>query len=212
MKKIAFIGSGEMARHIAHYMVEDKQFEIAGYFDDFVEVETIVNGYPILGKLDDVEDSFKNGVFDEMINAIGFTRLQYRKETFERFEHTIPFATFIHSSVLIDSTTKIGKGVVVFPFSLLYLDAIIQDNVFIQVGSKITDSIVKRHSMVSANVMVAGRSYIGECCNIGVSTTLSSDTKICDFVRTGAGTVVVKDIIEPGTYVGIPARKIKDTI
>jgi len=212
MKKIAFIGSGEMARHIAHYMVEDKQFEIAGYFDDFVKAGTIINGYSVLGKLDDIEESFKKGVFDEMINAIGFTRMQYRKETFERFEYTIPFATFIHSSVLVDSTAKIGKGVVVFPFSIIYLDAIIEDNVFIQIRSYVTDSIVKRHTMISGTVSIAGRSEVGECCNIGISTTVSNDIKICDFVGTGAGTVVVKDITEPGTYVGVPARKIKDTI
>lgn len=212
MKRVAFIGSGEMARHIAHYMVEDKQFEVVGYFDDFVEVGTIVNGYPVLGKLDDIEDSFKKGVFDEMINAVGFTRMEYRKETFERFEHTIPFATFIHSSVLLDSTAKIGKGVVIFPFCIIYLDAIVEDNVFIQIRSYVTDSIVKRHTMISGTVSIAGRAEIGECCNIGISTTVSNDIKVCDFVRTGAGTVVVKDITEPGTYVGVPARKIKDTI
>ena len=32
---------------------------------------------------------------------------------------------------------------------------------------------------------------------------------ICDNAVIGAGAVVTKDITEPGTYVGIPARKIK---
>ena len=34
-KRVAFIGSGELAVHIAHYMVEDDQFEVVGYFDDY---------------------------------------------------------------------------------------------------------------------------------------------------------------------------------
>lgn len=212
MKRIAFIGSGEMARHIAHYMVEDNQFEIAGYYDDYTPVGSIVHSYPILGRLDDLGTQYKSGVFDELINAIGFTRMEYRTELFERFEKNIPFATFIHSSCLVDSTAKIGKGVVVFPNCILYLDSVIGDNVFIQVNSTVTDSKVGKDSMISAGVMIAGRSEIGQGCNIGVSTCISSDVKLCSGVRTGAGTVVVKDIIEPGTYVGIPARKIKDTI
>jgi len=211
-KKVAFLGSGEMARHIAHYMIEDNQFDVVGYFDDFTDKGKIVNGFPILGKINEVEESFKNGIFDELINAIGFTRMEYRKELFERFVNKVPFATFIHSSCLVDSTAKIGKGVVVFPFAILYLDAVVEDNVFIQIRSYVTDSIVKKHSMVSGTVSIAGRSEVGECCNIGISTTISNDVKICDYVRTGAGCIVNKDITEPGTYVGVPARKIKDTM
>lgn len=211
-KRIAFLGSGEMARHIAHYMIEDNQFDVVGYFDDYTEKGEVVNGFPVLGKLDEVEKSLKENVFDELINAIGFTRMEYRKEVFQRFEKKIPFATFIHSTCLVDSTAKIGKGVVVFPFCILYLDAVVEDNVFIQIRSYVTDSIVKKHTMISGTVSIAGRSEIGECCNIGISTTVSSDVKVCDYVKTGAGCIVTKNITEPGTYVGVPARKIKDTM
>jgi sugar O-acyltransferase (sialic acid O-acetyltransferase NeuD family) len=208
-KRIAFIGSGEMARHLAHYVVEDKQYEVAGFFDDFVEVGTIINGYPIIGKLDNIEIEYKNKRFDGLISAIGYTRMQYRKEVFERFEKNVPFTTFIHSSCFVDPTAQIGQGVVVFPNSLLYFNAKIEDNVFIQVGSYVTDSIVKKHTLVSATVSIAGRSVIGECCNLGISTTIIDSITLCNNVFTGAGTVVIKNITEPGTYVGVPARKIK---
>jgi sugar O-acyltransferase (sialic acid O-acetyltransferase NeuD family) len=208
-KRIAFIGSGEMARHIAHYMVEDNQFEIVGYFDDYVSIGVIINNYPILGKLDDIEKSYSNNMFDELINAIGYTRMTYRKEVFERFESIIPFATFVHSTCLVDSTAKIGKGVVVFPYSILYLDAVVEDDVFIQIRSYVTDSVVKKHTMISGSVSIAGRCEIGECCNIGISTTIINNIKICDYVTTGGGATVTKNIIDPGLYVGLPARKIK---
>ncbi|MGI6478984.1 MAG: hypothetical protein ACOX0M_06035 [Salinivirgaceae bacterium] len=213
MKRVAFIGSGEMARHVGHYMVEDNQFEVVGYYDDFTPVGTIVNNYPILGKLDDVEMQYKQGVFDELSIAVGYTRMQYRKDAFERFKNKIPFATFIHSSCIIDSTAKIGEGVLIFPKSVILIDSIIEDNVFIQINSCIADvSVVRKHSLISVAVSIAGRADVGECCFIGVGSTISSDVKICNNVFTGAGTVVVKDITEPGTYVGMPARKIKDNM
>src|SRR3989339_144686 len=207
-KRVTFIGSGEMAKHIAHYIVEDNQFDVVGYFDDFTPVGNIINGYPVIGTLNDIESAFRNNVFDQLINSIGYTRLKYRKEVFERFEFKIPFATFIHSSCLIDSTAKIGKGVIVFPFSILYMNAIIEDDVFIQIRSYVTDSKVKKHTMISGTVSIAGHCEIGECCNIGISTTVSNDVTICDFVQTGAGTVVTKNITEPGIYVGVPAIKL----
>ena len=211
-KRIAFIGSGEMARHIAHYVVEDNQFDVAGYYDDFTDPGTIVHGYPVLGRLDDIENQYNAGVFDGLINAIGFTRLKYRKETFERFVNKVPFQTFIHSTSLVDSTAKIGEGVVVFPFCILYLNSVVEDNVFIQIRSYVTDSVVRKHTMISGTVSIAGRSEIGQCCNLGISSTVNDDIKICDFVRLGGGAVVVKDITEPGTYVGVPAKKISDKI
>ena len=209
-KRVAFLGSGEMARHIAHYMVEDNQFDVVGCYDDFVEKGAMVFGYPILGRLDEVEQDYLNGVFDEIINAIGYTRFKYRKELYDRFVDKVPFATFIHSTCLVDSTAKIGKGVVIFPFCIVYLDAVIEDDVFIQIRSYVTDSKVKKHTLLSGTVSIAGRSEIGECCFLGISTTVSNDVKVCDFVTTGASTAVVRDITESGLYVGAPARKIKD--
>ena len=129
---------------------------------DFTDTGVILNHYPVLGRLDDIEECFKNKIFDELINAVGFTRMEYRKAVFERFENTIPFATFIHSTCLVDSTAKIGKGVVVFPFCILYLDSVIEDDVFIQIRSYVTDSRVKKHTMISGTVSIAGRSEIGE--------------------------------------------------
>ncbi|DAC50506.1 MAG TPA: N-acetyltransferase [Candidatus Thalassarchaeaceae archaeon] len=49
---------------------------------------------------------------------------------------------------------------------------------------------------------------IGNRVSIGTNATLMPVT-ICDDVVIGAGAVVTKDIIESGTYVGNPARKIK---
>jgi sugar O-acyltransferase (sialic acid O-acetyltransferase NeuD family) len=209
-KRIALIGSGELARHIAHYLDEDSQFETVGFFDDFTEKGTLVGNHTVMGRLNDIENSFKNGLFDELIVAVGYTRMKYRKQVFERFEKTVPFATFLHASSFVDFSAKIGKGVVIFPSCTIYQDSVIEDNVFIQIGSVMADLIIKKHTMISPSASIAGHCIIGECCNIGVSTIIINDVSICDFVRTGGGTVVTKNITEPGLYVGVPARKIKD--
>ncbi len=206
MDRIAIIGSGEMARHIAHFLIEDNQYEVVGFFNDYIEKGTIVNGYPILGKTEDILSIYNYGNFDKLINGIGYSHMKFRKEIFEILKPKIPFASFIHSSCYVDSTAKIGDGVVIFPFCLIYLDAIIEDNVFIQIQTCITDSVIKKNTMISGSVTIAGRTSIGACCNIGLGTMVINDIKVCDNVETGAGAVVVKDIIDEGVYVGVPAR------
>ena len=50
---------------------------------------------------------------------------------------------------------------------------------------------------------------MGECTELGTGTQIIQGKTIGANTIVGAGTVVVKDIQEPGTYVGSPARKIK---
>jgi sugar O-acyltransferase (sialic acid O-acetyltransferase NeuD family) len=209
MKKIAFIGSGELSRHIAHYIKTDAKFEVVGFFDDFTAVDTQIDSYKVIGKLSDIKDCFRHKVFDELVNGIGFSRMQYRKQVFDTYKDEIPFLTYVHSTCFVDVSAKIGRGVIIFPNALLYYNSVIEDNVFIQVGSTVTDSTIGANSMISGNVIIAGRAIIGESCNLGVSTTIINDVNICNAVHTGAGTVVIKSIDQPGLYVGVPARKIK---
>jgi len=50
---------------------------------------------------------------------------------------------------------------------------------------------------------------VGNYVSIGSNSTILP-VNICDHVVIGAGSVVTKAIVEPGVYVGNPAKKIKD--
>ena len=56
---------------------------------------------------------------------------------------------------------------------------------------------------------LAGAVHIGSHCDIGLGTKVIQGITIEDHVRTGAGAVVVRDVEEVGTVVGVPARTIK---
>jgi acetyltransferase-like isoleucine patch superfamily enzyme len=53
-----------------------------------------------------------------------------------------------------------------------------------------------------------GSTTIGNNVSIGSNATILP-IEVCDFVVIGAGAVVTRDILEPGTYVGNPAKKIR---
>jgi len=55
---------------------------------------------------------------------------------------------------------------------------------------------------------MAGTVKVGNGSWIGIGSVISNNVNICSGCKVGAGAVVVKDITELGTYVGIPVRKI----
>ena len=55
---------------------------------------------------------------------------------------------------------------------------------------------------------MSGTIKVGSNSWLGVGSFYKNNITICEDVVIGAGAVVAKDIIEPGTYVGIPVRRI----
>lgn len=62
---------------------------------------------------------------------------------------------------------------------------------------------------IGPNSTISGRSILGNNVFLGVGSTVIDKIKITDNVIVGAGAVVVNDILEAGTYVGVPARKLR---
>ena len=61
---------------------------------------------------------------------------------------------------------------------------------------------------ISPGVRTVGNVTVGLGAWIGIGSVVSNNVSICGDCKLGAGSVAVKDITEPGTYVGVPARKI----
>jgi sugar O-acyltransferase (sialic acid O-acetyltransferase NeuD family) len=212
MKKIAIIGSGHLGQQIAFHVTMDKQFDVVGFFDDFQPNGEIIEGIPVLGKVEEVRASFKSGVFDFILIGVGYNHMPFRKKIFENFKNEVPFATFVHSSCIIDPSSVISEGAIVYPGCIIDQRTVLQENVLINVGCCIAhDTVIGAHSFVAPRVAIAGFVLIGESCMIGINSTIIDNIKITSAVILGGGTVVIKDIIESGLHVGSPSRHINKT-
>ena len=70
------------------------------------------------------------------------------------------------------------------------------------------DNIIENYVHVSPNATLCGTVKIGECTHIGANATVKNNTEICNKCIIGAGALVVKNINESGTYVGVPVKGI----
>ena len=92
----------------------------------------------------------------------------------------------------VGPNTRIGTGVIVNTGAIVDHDCRIGDFVHVAVGATL-----------------AGRVTIGENSMIGAGATVVDGVAICADVVLGAGATAVRDIVEPGVYVGTPARLLR---
>lgn len=207
MKRLGIIGSGNMGQLIAHYALSNDLFELAGFYDDLQDAGIEVGIGSVLGKTCQVHDQYQEGVFDEVLIAIGYNHFALRKALFEQLQGRVPFARLIHPTAYVDPSSKIAEGVVILPGCIIDRNVVVEENVFLNIGSVIAhDSSIGAHSFLAPGVKIAGFTNIGQCCFLGVGSTISSRIRLCDGSYIGAGAVVIRDIGEPDRYVGVPAR------
>ena len=206
-RRIAIIGAGDLGQSIAHYG-KNNDYIISGFYDDFQQLERVC-GIPVIGKLNDIVNDYNAGRFDALLCGIGYRHFSFRERIYSKFrlEHRIPFATIIDNSSHVDSTAVIGEGTIIFPGVHIDKGVVIKENVLINVCATIShDSTIEAHSFISPRVAMAGFSTIGKRCMVGINSTVIDNISICDDVRIGGGSLVIRNIDKSGLYVGSPAK------
>jgi sugar O-acyltransferase (sialic acid O-acetyltransferase NeuD family) len=206
MERIAIAGAGDLGQLIARHIRNSSQNSVAGFFDD-TQSDCLPSGPPVLGQMDDIEGQFSQGNFDSILIGIGYRHFGFRRVLCERLQSRIPLATLVHPSAWVDPDSTVSPGSIVLPGSTLDAGVLLGANVLVNTGTTIAhDSSVAAHSFLAPGVNIAGFVHIGRCVFLGIGTNVIDGVSICDNAQTGAGAVVVKDISEPGLYLGVPAK------
>lgn len=127
--------------------------------------------------------------------------------------HGLPcnFPNLIHPEVVYDkrfSKIRIGIGNMICPKSVLTTDISLGNFVLINLGCTIGhDSVLGDYSTFSPGVHVSGNVKIAEKVFFGTGAVVLEKIDICANAIIGAGAVVNKNILSPGTYVGVPAKR-----
>ena len=207
MKTLGIIGAGDLGQLIAYHAISDKHYSAVVFFDDTKQKDTLIDGHKVIGGIKNVVESYKLKLFDELIIAIGYKHMEFRQKVFLEMESSqIPFGAMLHSSSYIDKSCAIGKSVVVLPGCCLDRNAVIRDNVLLNVGCTIAhDTKIERHSFLSPRVSIAGFTVINESCVLGINSTIIDNIEIGKNIRIAGGTVVIKSLSKTGLYAGVPA-------
>ena len=116
--------------------------------------------------------------------------------------------SFIGPFVEIQKNVKIGSRTKIQSHSFVCELVTIGDDCFIGHGVMFINDLFKGGGPAGGDSSKWKATKIGNNVSIGSNATILP-VDICDNVVIGAGSVVTKDILESGIYVGNPAKKIR---
>jgi UDP-3-O-[3-hydroxymyristoyl] glucosamine N-acyltransferase len=103
----------------------------------------------------------------------------------------------------------IGEGSIICPNTILTTNIKIGNHTHLNLGSTIGhDTITGDFFTTAPGVKISGNCIIGDRVYFGTNSSVRERITICDDVTIGLNGGVVKNINEPGTYVGVPVKKI----
>jgi sugar O-acyltransferase (sialic acid O-acetyltransferase NeuD family) len=120
------------------------------------------------------------------------------------------FFTFIHPTALVMDEVQIGEGSFIGAYSILTTNIKIGKHALLNRGNHIGhDCRIGDYFSSMPNAVVGGNVTIGDSVYMGSCSNIREKIEVCSRVTVGMNSAVVKDIKEPGVYVGVPSKKIK---
>lgn len=148
---------------------------------------------------------------DEYEIFVGIGDNNTRQRIYENLETAgVHIPVLVHPSAVIGDQVEIGKGTVVMAGAVINCCTNIGKGCIINTGSTIDhDNCIEDYVHISPGVHLAGSVRIGHGSWIGIGSVVSNNIKIISGCKAGAGSVVIKDIIESGVYIGTPAKRLR---
>lgn len=208
MKDIYIIGASGFGREVAWLIEELDGWDIAGFVDDNEKVlGTNINGFPVVGNTEYLIEQNKN---INVVIAIGSPTI--RKKIYDKLSQSnmINFPNIIAKDVRISNTNHLGIGNIICTHNVLTTNINIGNFNHINLSCTVGhDVIIDDFSTIYPGVNISGNTRVKSYVEVGTGTKIIQGKTINENVIIGAGSVVVKDLKDSGTYVGIPAKKIK---
>lgn len=200
MRRLAIVGAGGHGKVIADIAVKNGYTDIV-FLDDNGDIYEC-GGYPVVGQSAEAE-KIDADLF------IGIGNANIRKRISESLKHR-NIVSLVHPNAVIAQDVIIGAGTVVMAGVVINPGVVIGTGCIINTCSSVDhDCKVGDFVHVSVGSHLCGTVTVDDATWIGAGATVSNNVHICSGCMIGSGAVVIKDISERGSYIGVPVRKIK---
>ncbi len=209
MKNLLILGAGGFGREVynlaLHCKAQSNQFIIKGFLDDNKEALDCFVGYPkVISNINDYAVE-KDDVF---VCAIG--RIDIKKKVCNIIINKGgEFINLIHPTTIINQNVKLGRGILLFMYTNVSNDCIINDFVTIQgfVGLG-HDTEIGEWSHINTYSFTGGGVKIGKEVIVHTRATILPRVKVLSNSTIGACSLVIKNVKENTSVFGIPAIRL----
>jgi sugar O-acyltransferase (sialic acid O-acetyltransferase NeuD family) len=210
MINLVLLGGGGHAKSVLTVVKKLGQYRVAGYVDS--EDRGQLLGVPYLGNDDDLKGLVSRYSLHGAVIGIGNTTLSRVRPALMQFLGTLPLEcpAICSPAAVINEEVRLGKGTVVLDGAVVNIGTTIGDCCIINTQSTVEhDCILGDNIHVAPGALLSGGVSIGNNTLVGAGSIVIQGVRICKDCVIGAGAVVVRDINEPGTYLGVPAERVK---
>ena len=202
--KLIIIGASGHGKVVADIAIKMNKWQSIAFLDDDESIKTSM-GLEVIGR---TTDAFTYKDEADFFVAIGSNTTREKIQE-KLIEEGINVICLIHPSAVIGTNVEIGFGSVVMAGVVINSSSRIGNGCIINTSSSIDhDNVIENYVHISPGVNMAGTVKVGKRSWLGIGSVVSNNVNICSGCKVGAGAVVVKDITEPGTYVGVPVRRV----
>ena len=202
--KLIIIGASGHGKVVADIAIKMNKWQSIAFLDDEESIKTSM-GLEVIGK---TADAFTYKDEADFFVAIGNNAIREKVQE-KLIEEGLNLVSLIHPSAIIGTGVEIDVGTVVMAGVVINSSTKIGKGCIINTSSSLDhDNVIEDYVHISPGARTAGSVGIGKGTWLGIGSVVSNNVNICSDCKVGAGSVVVKDITEPGTYVGVPVRKI----
>jgi sugar O-acyltransferase (sialic acid O-acetyltransferase NeuD family) len=212
MKKIAVFGAGGLGREV-HKLIEqinrqNSEWEFMGFFDDNLLPGTLVNGYPVLGGMEQI-----NAYPEELALAIGVGEPAVKAKVVRQIMNPhIWYPVLIHPLAKIDGPdyVELSEGCIIAAGSLLTVNIKVGKFVFLNLDCTLGhDTVIGDFCSFMPSVNLSGELKIDSCVYVGTGAVIINQLHLGEGSVIGAGAVIVKDVPPAAVVVGNPGKIIK---
>ena len=201
---LIIIGASGHGKVIADIAIKMNKWQSVAFLDDDESIKTSM-GLKVIGKM---ADAFTYKDEADFFVAIGKNATREKVQG-KLMDQGMTVVKLIHPSAVIGTDVEIGMGTVVMAGVVINSSSRIGEGCIINTSSSLDhDNIIEDYVHISPGASLAGTVKVGRGSWIGIGSVISNNVNICSGCKVGAGAVVVKDITEPGTYVGVPVRRV----
>lgn len=206
MKRLAILGASGHGRVVAETALSAGWY-VVEFFDDTFPAKTSLDNFSINGDFHSLQKSADK--YDGFHIAIGDNRTRLNIIN-KLLDMDLPCPKIIAPTAVISSTAKLGAGISIMPNVVVNAKTILGDGVILNTSCSVDhDCQLAAGVHISPGAHLAGNVSIGICSMVGIGSTIIQGKAIGNDSIIGAGSVVISNIPNNVTAVGVPSKVIK---